>query len=171
MACAFVVVFGPHQPHPFLSGLLYLSWWRHQMETFSALLALCAGNSPVTGEFPAWKPVTRSLDVSFDLRQNKMLNKQSWGWWFKMSSHSLWRHRNVSGLQWLPQCQWSNPEEYGYRTTINLTPQDHEHISHEILYVIMVVSFCCWSEKLLNINSLWPSDAYMRQKTNHHQFR
>ena len=28
------------------------SWWRHQMETFSALLALCAGNSPVTGEFP-----------------------------------------------------------------------------------------------------------------------
>ena len=29
------------------------SWWRHQMETFSALLALCAGNSPVPGEFPA----------------------------------------------------------------------------------------------------------------------
>ena len=28
------------------------SWWRHQMETFSALLAICAGNSPVTGEFP-----------------------------------------------------------------------------------------------------------------------
>ena len=28
------------------------SWWRHQMETFSLLLALCAGNSPVTGEFP-----------------------------------------------------------------------------------------------------------------------
>ena len=29
------------------------SWWRHQMETFSALLAICAGNSPVAGEFPA----------------------------------------------------------------------------------------------------------------------
>ena len=26
--------------------------WRHQMEKLSALLALCAGNSPVTGEFP-----------------------------------------------------------------------------------------------------------------------
>ena len=38
------------------------------METFSALLALCAGNSPVTGEFPAQRPVTRSFDVSFDLR-------------------------------------------------------------------------------------------------------
>ena len=40
-------------------------WWRHQMETFSALLALCAGNSPVTGEFPAQRPVTRSFDVFF----------------------------------------------------------------------------------------------------------
>ena len=31
---------------------VFVAWWRHQMETFSALLALCAGNSPVTGEFP-----------------------------------------------------------------------------------------------------------------------
>ena len=38
------------------------------METFSALLALCAGNSPVTGEFPAQRPVTRSFDVFFDVR-------------------------------------------------------------------------------------------------------
>ena len=36
------------------------------METFSALLAICAGNSPVTGEFPAQRPVTRSFDVFFD---------------------------------------------------------------------------------------------------------
>ena len=35
--------------------------WRHQMEQFSALLAFCAGNSPVTGEFPAQRPVTRSF--------------------------------------------------------------------------------------------------------------
>ena len=42
--------------------------------TFSALLALCAGNSPVTGKFPAQRPVTRSLDVFFDLR----LIKNSW---------------------------------------------------------------------------------------------
>ena len=53
-----------------------LSWdplWRHQMETFSALLAICAGNSPVTGEFPAQTPVTRSFDFFFDLRLNKRL--------------------------------------------------------------------------------------------------
>ena len=29
-----------------------VSWWRHQMETFSALLALCAGNSPVPVNSP-----------------------------------------------------------------------------------------------------------------------
>ena len=37
-------------------------WWRHQMETFSALLAFCAGNSPVTDDFPAHRPVTPSFD-------------------------------------------------------------------------------------------------------------
>ena len=45
----------------------YLSWWRHKMETFFVLLAICAGNSPVPGEFPAQRPVTRSFDVFFDL--------------------------------------------------------------------------------------------------------
>ena len=59
------------------------SWWRHQMETFSALLAFGAGNSPVTGEFPAQRPVTRSFDIFSDLRLNKRLSKQSWGWWFE----------------------------------------------------------------------------------------
>ena len=47
-----------------------LSWWRHQMETFSVLLALCAGNSPVSGEFPSQRPVTRSCDVFVDLCPN-----------------------------------------------------------------------------------------------------
>ena len=66
------------------------------METFSALLAICAGNSPVPGEFPAQRPVTRSFDVFFDLRLNKRLSKQSWGWWFETQSGALWRHRNVT---------------------------------------------------------------------------
>ena len=51
-------------------------WWRHQMETFCALLALCAGNSPVTGEFPSQRPLKRSLDVFIDPRPNKRLSKQ-----------------------------------------------------------------------------------------------
>ena len=72
------------------------SWWRHQMETFSVLLALCAGNSPVPGELPAQRPVTRSFDGFFDLRRNKLLSKQWWGWWFETLSNPLWRHCNVS---------------------------------------------------------------------------
>ena len=74
------------------------SWLRHKMETFSASLTLCAGNSPVTGAFPSQRPVTRSFDPSFDLRLNKRLSKQSWGWWFDMPSRSSWRHCNASEL-------------------------------------------------------------------------
>ena len=54
--------------------LPFCAWWRHQMETFSALLAICAGNSPVPGEFPTQRPVTRSFDIYFDLRPNKRLS-------------------------------------------------------------------------------------------------
>ena len=73
--------------------LVYFSVsWRHQMEIFCALLAFSAGNSPVTGEFPEQKPVTRSFDIIFDLRLYKPLSKQSWGWWFETQSLSLWRH-------------------------------------------------------------------------------
>ena len=74
---------------------MHYPWWRHQMETFSALLAICAGNSPVPGEFPAQRPVTRSFDVFFDQHLNKRLSEQSWGWWFETPSRPLWRHRNV----------------------------------------------------------------------------
>ena len=70
-----------------------VSWWRHQMETFSALLALCAWNSPVSGDFPTQRPVTRSF-VSSDLHLIKRLSKHSRGWWFETLSHSLCRHCN-----------------------------------------------------------------------------
>ena len=113
-------------------SLVYINWpwWRHQMETFSALLTICAGNSPVPGEFPTQRPVTRSFDVFFDLRLNKQLSKQSRGWWFETLSCSLWRHRN--GLPWadtkqeISKCTWpclylptanSAPANYWQNTT------------------------------------------------------
>ena len=67
------------------------SWWCHGIEPFSALLALCAGNSPVTGEFPSQRPVTQNFYVFSDLRPNKPLSKQSTHWWFETPSRSLWR--------------------------------------------------------------------------------
>ena len=72
--------------------VLWRTRWRHQMETFSALPAICAGNSPFNGEFPAQRPVTRSFDGVFDMRLNKQLSKQSWGWWFETPSRPLWRY-------------------------------------------------------------------------------
>ena len=66
----------------------------------SALLAICAGISPVPGEFPSQRPVTRSFDVFFDLHLNKPLSNQSWSWWFEMPSRQFWRHCNVVTQQW-----------------------------------------------------------------------
>ena len=63
---------------------IFSTRWRHQMETFSALLAPCAGNSPITGEFPSQKPVTRFV-VFFDLCLNKRVNNREAG--------ALRRHR------------------------------------------------------------------------------
>ena len=64
-------------------------------ETFSALLAICAENSQVTGEFSAKRPVTRSFGVFFDLRLNERLSKQSWWWWFETPS----RHYDVIAMK------------------------------------------------------------------------
>ena len=61
------------------------------METFSALLAMCTGISPVPSELPAQRQVTRGFAVFFDLRLNKQFSKQSW---FETLSHPLWRRRN-----------------------------------------------------------------------------
>ena len=64
------------------------------------------------GEFLTQRPVTRSFDVYFDLRLNKRLCKQSWGWWFETLLCPLWRHSNglwsnVLHRQWgLPECIW-----------------------------------------------------------------
>ena len=78
--------------------IIFIPRWRHQMETFSASLAICARNSPVIGEFRAQRPVTRSFDVFFDLRPNK----HWWGWWIETPSHPLWRHCNA-GMIFLPE--------------------------------------------------------------------
>ena len=90
------------------------------METFSALLAICAGKSPVPGDFPAQRPVTRSFDVFFDLRLNQRLSKQCWGWWFEtQSSHydvtvmylSNYLDRNHVGQTSLEHLEGSNFEK------------------------------------------------------------
>ena len=88
----------------FMMSFLCQSWWRHEIETFSALLAICAGNSPVTGEFSAQRPMTRSFDIFFDLRLNKRLSKQWRSWWFETPSRPLWHHYNDGLTVFCPYC-------------------------------------------------------------------
>ena len=81
---------------------------RPEIETFSALLAICADNSPVPGDFPAQRAVTRSFDVFFDLCLNKRLSKQLRGWWFQTPSRPLWRQCNGLVLPGSKPTHWSN---------------------------------------------------------------
>ena len=111
------------------------TWWRHQMELFTALLTICAGNSPVPGEFPAQRPVTRSFDVFFDLRLNKRLIKQSWGWWLETLSCPLWRHCNETLL-------------YMYMYLHNFIHQEyvccHESSTHDISKIVLYGIITTW---------------------------
>ena len=95
--------------------------WKH----FPVTSHLC-GEWPVTGEFYAQRPVTRSFDVFFDLRLNKPLRKQWWDWWFETPSRPLWRHSNI-----FPYCfslQKTMPEPV-------LTAMSNRHIDAECLHV------------------------------------
>ena len=86
-----------------------LTWWRHQMETFPALLALWERNPPVTGGFPSQRPVTpRRFDVFFDLRPSKRLSKHSRRRWFETPSCSLWRHCNQE-IYYMTGCLDNSP--------------------------------------------------------------
>ena len=69
------------------------AWHRHQMETFSVLLVLCAGTQK--------RPATQNFDVCFDLRLNKWLIKDS-------KRQYLRGHRvyyDVTAM-WLCWCWW-----------------------------------------------------------------
>ena len=82
------------------------TWWRHQMETFSALLAICAGNSPVPGEFPTQRPGMRSLMFSLiciwingwvnngeagDLRRHRAHCDVTVMTWFDVTMGAAWK--------------------------------------------------------------------------------
>ena len=84
--------------------LLHIAWWRHQLEIFSALLAIYEGTPQVTGAFPSQRPVMRSFDVFFDVSQLSSYR------WFETPWGSLWRHCNGCCIHLL-----SNKPESGLR--------------------------------------------------------
>ena len=122
------------------------------METFSVLLDLCAGNSPVAGEFPAQRPVTRSFDVFFDLRLNKLLSKQSWGWWFETSSRPLWSHCNALNL---PCAMWIHPE------TIMRTREDIVNIAHMAWNLPETLTLIAFKYVMKPASTLWSISMFI----------
>ena len=98
----FLSVFGFHtfvrKPQ---NGVSNCSKWQSQVmmtssngSIFREAGSLC-GEFTGPGEFPKQRPVTRNFAVFFDLRPNKWLSKQPWGWWFETLSWSLWRQCNI----------------------------------------------------------------------------
>ena len=74
------------------------------------------------GEFtgPRWIPHTKASDAAlwcfFDLRLNKRLSKQSWGWWFGTLSRPLWRQCNVSSKPSHLKISWClKAARFGFR--------------------------------------------------------
>ena len=117
--------------------------WKH----FRVTGHLCV-NLPVTGEFPAQRPVTRSFDVFFDLRLNEWLSKQSWGWWFETSSRSLWCPSNVK-FRLLPHTQFVKWFSGSYWSQVIFCYR-HISLTHSELFIKMYmiilfysVAICC----------------------------
>ena len=100
-------------------------------------------SGPLCGEFTGhrWIPRTKAIDVFFDLRLNKRMSKQWWGWWFVTSRHSLWRHFNVlSGSLQRWECRLLK----------------YFILENRNLFVVCSRHFCCrWRKALRRRQSSW----------------
>ena len=129
-------------------------------------------NSPVSGEFPTQRPVTRSFDIFFDLRLNKRLSKQSWSWWFETLACPLWRQCNENGPPYRRQhgmhgnryqpvawkeCPRTETSQGGAQT------QPIDNIIRE--YYSNGRRNHTESCGTVRVSSSWPNDAILRQRS------
>ena len=171
-------------------SLFSWSWWRHQMETFSALLALCTGNSPVTGELPSQRPLTQNFDVSLICALNTRLSKQSWAGDLRrhrpnydvvvmmMSGHGnilringpSWRE--FTNVRWilLPNThQWYGalvfPLLFAWKCVEQIVKLSVIWDAAALMKLLFVYFDLLWANVFIfnSINSLRPADAHMRQ--------
>ena len=109
------------------------------------------GSSPVTGEFPSQRPVSRSFDVFFDLRLNKRLSKQWWHWWSERPSRPLWRHSNgYSNTRFEILVAISHIEAHISTWTKPQASQPGSVASHDMAYIIKMKH-----EVLLQLKSMY----------------
>ena len=120
------------------ADVLSITWWRHQMKTFSALLSLYAGNSPVTGEFPPQRPVTRSSDIS-------LICAWTNGWANNRDAGDLRRHRArcdvtvMIGSQ-LNLCGAMNQSQGTLESSLQYLSEDWRKILFDKLQVNLIVN-------------------------------
>ena len=142
-------------PHMYF---IYMAWWRHQMETFSALLAFCEWN-PITGHrwITLTKPVKRTFDVFFDVHLNNWLSKQSRRRWFETPLRSLWRHCNgAQRIDYRLPLLAADLDE-SLRGAIFTLPVQREHYWSPVypsctLYHVSWIKLWCFYELWLNNN-------------------
>ena len=130
------------------------------MEILSALLAICEGNPPIVGEAPSQTPVTRSLDIFFDLRLNNQLRKHSRHRWFGTPSRSCWRHCNdysfQKAIQMLLSCVHKKHISYKHYSYYLATIYGHTLKLQSILSSLRHKSYpklfitCTWPRSLLS---------------------
>ena len=128
------------------------------------------------GEFLAQRPVTRSFDVFFDLRLNKRLSKQPWGWWFETPAWSLWRHRN--GIGYNSGCYGSSNVViyanllFDWFMVIWYISKKKFKISFVSSKIVHEMGPSLYHPYNDSYNSFRPSDAYIRrQQKGHYWFR
>ena len=103
-------------------------WWRHQMETFSALLTLCVGNSPVTGEFTSQRPVTQSVGVIFFICTWKN------GWVNTRVAGDLIRHRTRYDVIVMPNRVVQIEDVFGFCRRFDMRPNNYVGIQTWAMY-------------------------------------
>ena len=122
---------------------MVLTWWRHQMKSFSALLGLCEGKPSVTGGFPHKGQWRGALMFYFTCAWKKRLSKQSTRWRFETLSCSLWRHCNEVHPCW---CLSPAPHQQGHYWT------PHKHSSQIRKAMHSKYSICAKTEITLEYN-------------------
>ena len=122
------------------------TWWSHQMETFSTLLAICAFEFTGDRWIPHTKASNAGFGVLFDLRLNKQLSKQSWGWWFETPSRPLWCHCNGVTTKW-PSYYWNFE---WFKFDWNAFIHNFSHISHPITVFLNVQKFAVIESVVVN---------------------
>ena len=149
------------------------------METFSALLALCAGNSPVTDEFSSQRPVTRSFDVFFDLawangwvgnRDAGHLRRQSahydvtvikyfqeWGLWYRSISKLSFNYRKISIITKRRPHHIYNGNPFGEKTVLLLKYAPVLTVAWSCIWRFCCCGWFCWKR---NTKTSWHGNAF-----------